>query len=115
MDTLDEATHPETTCPVQAEDDDNAAQTSPEVSHLRFNLDRLEALSMMAGINRFAAGILTMALASPSCLAQSPAPVYAEVSVEMPLIKVTDDVYYVQGLPGAATEFEGFVSSERRT
>ncbi len=33
------------------------------------------------------------------------------VGVEMPLIQVTPDVYHVQGLPGTATDFEGFVSN----
>jgi len=37
--------------------------------------------------------------------------VYAPVSAEMPLQRVTDDVWYVQGLPGAATEHEGFISN----
>ena len=32
------------------------------------------------------------------------------VSVEMPLKQITEDIYYVQGLPGIATGFEGFVS-----
>lgn len=36
---------------------------------------------------------------------------YAPVSVEMPLIRVSDAVYYVQGLAGSATEFEGFISN----
>ena len=36
---------------------------------------------------------------------------YAAISVPMKLERVTDDVYYVSGLPRAATENEGFVSN----
>ena len=36
---------------------------------------------------------------------------YPPVSVDMPLMKLTDDIYYVEGLPGTATEHEGFVSN----
>lgn len=38
-------------------------------------------------------------------------PGYPPVTVDMPLHKITDDVYYVQGIAGAATEHEGFVSN----
>ncbi|MGD8236425.1 MAG: MBL fold metallo-hydrolase [Chromatiales bacterium] len=36
---------------------------------------------------------------------------YAPVSVPVKPVKLTDDVYYVEGLAGAATEFEGFISN----
>lgn len=36
---------------------------------------------------------------------------YAPVSVPVKPVKLTDDVYYVQGLAGAATDFEGFISN----
>lgn len=36
---------------------------------------------------------------------------YAAVSVPVKPVKLTDDVYYVQGLAGAATDFEGFISN----
>ena len=36
---------------------------------------------------------------------------YPPVSVDMPVIEVAQDVYYVEGIPGAATEHEGFVSN----
>lgn len=42
--------------------------------------------------------------------AGAPAP-YAPVSASMQPIAVTDRVYYVEGLPGTATEHEGFVSN----
>ncbi|MEJ2309464.1 MAG: MBL fold metallo-hydrolase [Gammaproteobacteria bacterium] len=36
---------------------------------------------------------------------------YAPVSVPMQPVKLTDDVYYVEGLAGAATDHEGFISN----
>ena len=36
---------------------------------------------------------------------------YAPVSVPMTPVKLTDDVYYVEGLAGAATDHEGFISN----
>jgi len=36
---------------------------------------------------------------------------YPPVGVDMQVKQVTDDVYYVEGRPGAATDYEGFVSN----
>ena len=36
---------------------------------------------------------------------------YPATSVDMQLTKVSDHVYYANGLPGAATENEGFISN----
>ena len=36
---------------------------------------------------------------------------YPPVGVDMPVKQLTDDVYYVEGQPGAATDYEGFVSN----
>ncbi len=36
---------------------------------------------------------------------------YAETSVDMELKKVSDHVYYVEGIPGIATDNEGFISN----
>lgn len=36
---------------------------------------------------------------------------YAPVSVEMEVKKVSDHVYYVEGIPGVATDNEGFISN----
>ncbi len=41
----------------------------------------------------------------------APAAEYAPISVDMQLQKLTDDVYYVQGQAGMATENEGFISN----
>ena len=35
---------------------------------------------------------------------------YAPISVDMQLQRLTDDVYYVQGKAGMATENQGFIS-----
>ena len=37
--------------------------------------------------------------------------VYAPTSVEMEVKKVSDHVYYVEGVPGIATDNEGFISN----
>ena len=36
---------------------------------------------------------------------------YAPTSVDMELKKVTEHVYYVEGVPGIATDHEGFISN----
>ena len=36
---------------------------------------------------------------------------YPPVGVDMPVKQITDDLYYVEGQPGAATDNEGFVSN----
>ena len=65
----------------------------------------------MAKTSRLFAVIFSAAFITAPASVQSQTPPYAEVSVDMPLVKVTDDLYYVEGLPGMATEFEGFVSN----
>jgi len=50
-------------------------------------------------------------LAATSAAIAQRASDYPPVSVDMPLMKLTDDIYYVEGLPGTATEHEGFVSN----
>lgn len=50
----------------------------------------------------------------PSYAAESASngsPVYAPVSVDMELKQVSKHVYYVEGMPGAATDNEGFISN----
>lgn len=55
--------------------------------------------------------LLIFALSLPALAVAAQNEAYPPVSVDMPVTPLTDDVYYVQGLPGAATEHEGFVSN----
>ena len=47
-------------------------------------------------------------IASQSIMAQAK---YAPTSVEMEIKKVSEHVYYVEGIPGIATDNEGFISN----
>lgn len=42
---------------------------------------------------------------------QAPAVEYAESKVDMQLRQITQDIYYVEGIPGIATDNEGFISN----
>jgi glyoxylase-like metal-dependent hydrolase (beta-lactamase superfamily II) len=53
--------------------------------------------------------ISLMAFGGGPLLAEEPE--YPAVSVQMKAQRVSEHVYYVQGFPGTATEFEGFVSN----
>jgi len=42
---------------------------------------------------------------------QAPAVEYAESEIDMQLRQITQDIYYVEGIPGIATDNEGFISN----
>jgi glyoxylase-like metal-dependent hydrolase (beta-lactamase superfamily II) len=60
---------------------------------------------------RFLARVVAIGLAAAVPLAATAAPEYAPVSVDMPAFQVAEHTYYVRGVPGMATENEGFISN----
>ena len=59
----------------------------------------------------FTAALLLSALMNTPLLAQPATGKYAATSVEMVVKKVSEHVYYVEGIPGIATDNEGFISN----
>jgi len=56
--------------------------------------------------------IILLSLSLLACEVESPsAETYAETSVKMELVKVSDHAWYVKGEPGVATDNEGFISN----
>jgi hypothetical protein len=56
------------------------------------------------------AGWLTL-LSLPLIAANEAKPQYAEATVDMALKQVSEHVYYVEGVPGIATDNQGFISN----
>ena len=55
--------------------------------------------------------VVTLALFPAGFISKVSAADYPPVGVDMTGKQLTDDVYYVEGRPGAATDYEGFVSN----
>ena len=55
--------------------------------------------------------VVTLALFPAGLISKVSAADYPPVGVDMTVKQLTDDVYYVEGQPGAATDYEGFVSN----
>jgi len=61
----------------------------------------------MLTCNKFFTVCISMLLAQPVAAAEK----YAPTSVDMEVKKVSEHVYYVEGVPGIATDNEGFISN----